>query len=82
MALSASDKKEIEILVRKEIKDFLGSNTVKQFENKLLDIIANELNGRSKVSTNVKEIVTKAFREFYYYMWSQRSAWETKIKSV
>jgi hypothetical protein len=35
MALSSSEKKEIETLVRKEIKDFLGSQTVKQFENKL-----------------------------------------------
>ena len=32
MALTTSDKKEIETLIRKEIKDFLGSNTAKQFE--------------------------------------------------
>ena len=31
MALSATEKKEIETLVRKEIKDFIGTNTVKQF---------------------------------------------------
>jgi len=38
MALSTADKREIENIIRKEIKDFLGSNTIKQFENKLLDI--------------------------------------------
>ena len=43
MALSSSDKKEIEVLIRKEIKDFLGSNTINQFENKLLDMVAKEL---------------------------------------
>ena len=34
MALSAADKREIEVLIRKEIKDFVGSNTMKQFETK------------------------------------------------
>ena len=31
MALTDSDKKQIETIVRKEIKDFMGSNTIKQF---------------------------------------------------
>ena len=66
MALSTTDKREIETIIRKEIKDFLGSNTIKQFENKLLEMIANELNNRSKINTNVKDVVVKVFREFYY----------------
>jgi hypothetical protein len=82
MALSATDKREVETIIRKEIKDFLGTSTVKQFENKLLDMIASELNSRSKVNTNVKDIVVKVFREFYYYMWSQRSSWEPKLKNA
>jgi len=82
MALSPTDKREIETIVRKEIKDFLGTSTVKQFENKILDMIASELNSRSKVNTNVKDIVVKVFREFYYYMWSQRSSWEPKLKNA
>lgn len=82
MALSTTDKREIETIIRKEIKDFLGSNTIKQFENKLLEMIANELNNRSKINTNVKDVVVKVFREFYYYMWSQRSSWEPKLKNA
>lgn len=82
MALTASDKREIETMIKKEVKDFLGSNTIKQFENKLMDIMANELNNRSKLNTNVKDIVIKVFREFYYYMWSQRSSWEPKLKNA
>ena len=40
MALSQGEKKEIEVLIRKEIKDFLSSNTVKQFEDKLIDRVS------------------------------------------
>jgi len=82
MALSTTDKREIETIIRKEIKDFLGTSTVRQFENKILDMIASELNSRGKVNTNVKDIVVKVFREFYYYMWSQRSSWEPKLKNA
>ena len=38
MALSTTEKKEIEVLVRKEIKDFLSSNTLHQFEDKMIDL--------------------------------------------
>ena len=82
MALSTTDKREIETIIRKEIKDFLGTSTVRQFENKILDMIASELNSRGKVNTNVKDIVVKVFREFYYYMWSQRSSWEPKLRNA
>ena len=43
MALSAYEKKEIEVLIRKEIKDFFDSNTSKQFESKLLDKVTQEI---------------------------------------
>ncbi len=32
MALTPADKKDIEVMIRKEIKGFLDSNTLKQFE--------------------------------------------------
>ena len=35
MALTNSEKREIEGLIKKEIKNFLGSNTAKQFEDNL-----------------------------------------------
>ena len=81
MALSNTDKKEIEVLVRKEIKDFLNSNTVKQFEDKLLDMVAKELK-RGKLEGEVKDITVKVFREFYQFMWTQRSYWEPKLKNA
>jgi hypothetical protein len=81
MALSQTDKREIETLVRKEIKDFLGSTTVKQFEDKLLDRISKEMK-RGKLEKDVKDLIIKSFREFYTIMYQQRSFWESKFRSA
>jgi hypothetical protein len=81
MALTDSDKKQIETIVRKEIKDFLGSNTIRQYEDKLLDMIAKEIR-RGKLEGDTKEIVIKVFREFYNFMWTQRGYWEPRLKNA
>jgi len=81
MALSNTDKKEIERMVRKEIKDFLDSSTLKQFENKMIDLIRQEIQ-RGKISGDVNDIVVKIMREFYKIMWTRRSFWEPTVKSV
>ena len=81
MALTNSDKKEIEVMVRKEIKDFLDSNTLKQFENKMIDVIKKEIQ-RGKISGDINDIVVKIMREFYRIMWSRMSFWEPTLKAV
>jgi hypothetical protein len=81
MALSQTDKREIETLIKKEIKDFLGSTTIKQFEDKLLDRISKEMK-RGKIEKDVKELIIKSFREFYTIMYQQRSFWESKFRSA
>ena len=81
MPFSQSDKKEIEQLVRKEIKDFLGSTTAKQFEDKLMDKISKDLK-KGKMEKDVKELIIKSFREFYTIMYQQRSFWESKFRSA
>jgi hypothetical protein len=81
MALSQTDKREVETIVRKEIKDFLGSTTVKQFEDKLLDRISKEMK-RGKLEKDVKDLIIKSFREFYTIMYQQRSFWESKFRSA
>ena len=81
MALSNTDKKEIEVLVRKEIKNFLDSNTLKQFENKMINLIRQEIQ-RGKISGDVNDIVVKIMREFYKIMWTRRTFWEPTLKSV
>ena len=39
MALTPADKKDIEVMIRKEIKGFLDSNTLKQFETTMIEKI-------------------------------------------
>lgn len=81
MALTATDKKEIETLIRKEIKDFIGSTTIRQYEDKIIDIISSEVR-RGKVNSEVKDVVVKVFREFYNFMWTQRGYWEPRLKNA
>ena len=81
MALTQSDKREIEVMIRKEIKDFLQSNTISQFEDKMIELISKEIK-RGKVQGDIKELVVKMFSEFYQFMWMQRSYWEPRLKNV
>jgi hypothetical protein len=81
MALTQSEKREIETLIKKEIKDFLGSNTAKQFEDKLMDKISKDLH-RGKLEKDVKDLIIKSFREFYTVMYQQRSFWESKFRGI
>lgn len=81
MALTSTDKREIEIMIRKEIKDFMGSQTMRQHEQKIIDLIAQEIK-RGKLNGDVKDITIKVFREFYNFMWTQRSYWEPRLKNA
>jgi hypothetical protein len=81
MALTSTEVKEIEVLIRKEIKTFMNNNTIKQFEDKLLDRIATEIK-RGKLQGDVKDITLRMFREFYQFMWMNRSYWEPRLKNA
>jgi len=81
MALSAADKREIETLVCKEIKDFIGTNTLKQFEDKLLDMVIKDMK-RGKTEKEIKDLVIKMFTEFYGMMYQQRSMWQSRLRSA
>ena len=81
MALTATDKKDIETMIRKEIKDFIGSNTMKQYEEKLITILSKEIT-KGKMQGDVKDLVIRVFREFYNFMWTQRGYWEPRLKNA
>jgi hypothetical protein len=82
MALTNTDKKEIETITRKEIRDFFNSNTAKQFEDKLVDRIKKEMARNGKLNADIKDLIIKSFREFYTVMYQQRSFWESKFKGI
>jgi hypothetical protein len=82
MALTQTEKKEMETLVRKEIKDFFGSSTAKQFEDKLIDRVSKEMKRGGKLDGQLKDLIIKSFREFYTIMYQQRSFWESKFKGM
>ena len=81
MALTTTYKKEIETMIRKEIKTFMGNSTLKQFEDKLLDRVSKEIK-RGKLTGEVKDITLRMFREFYHFMWMNRSYWEPRLKNA
>ena len=81
MALTSTELKEIEVLIRKEIRSYMDNNTVKQFEDKLMDRIHKEMK-RGKLESEVKEIALKMFREFYHFMWTNRGYWEPRLKNA
>jgi hypothetical protein len=81
MALTNTEKKEIEVIIRKEIRSFMDNNTIKQFEDKLLDRISKEIK-RGKLEDDVKDITLRMFREFYQFMWMNRGYWEPRLKNA
>lgn len=81
MAISSTDKKEIEAIARKEVKDFFESDTLRKYEDKLIDLLSKEIK-RGKLEGDIKELVIKMFREFYNHMWTNRSHWESRLKSA
>ena len=81
MALTSTDKNEIEIMIRKEIRSFMDNNTLKQFEEKLMDRISKEIK-RGTLQGDVKDITLRMFREFYQFMWMNRSYWEPRLRNA
>lgn len=81
MALTAAEKKEIQSLIKKEIKDFFDSNSAKQFEKKLIDKISEDLT-KGGLKKNVKDIVIKSFQEYFTLMYQQRGFWEQKFRNI
>lgn len=81
MGFTSTEIKEIEKIVRKEIRDFMESSTVSQYENKLMDKIQKEIK-RGKLEGEIKELTVKMFREFYQFMWQNRSYWEPRLKNA
>jgi len=79
MAFNQTEKNEIEKIVKKEMKGFLESNTLKQFETKLIDIISSEVK-KGGINKDIKLIVVKSLQDFYEYLFTTRNIWGDRLK--
>lgn len=80
MPLSSTEKKEIQNIVRKEIKSFMNADTVKQYENHLIDILSKEVK-KGKLRGDINDVVVELTTEFYYYLWSKKNQWQSTLKN-
>lgn len=78
MALSNEDKKEIERITRKEIKDFLETT---QAHNQVIKMVQKEL-GVRKIDDKIIDLSTKVVVELFKTLWQRKSFWEGALKNV
>jgi len=78
MALTNEDKKEIEKIVKKEVKDFLDTTKAHDIVSK---IIQKEL-GTKKIDDKIVDLSTKVVVELFKTLWQRKGFWESALKSV
>ena len=78
MALTQTDKNEVERIVRKEIKDFLNTTNA---HKTVVDMVKKEM-GTRDINDKVVELSTKVVVELFKTLWQRKSFWEGAIKQV
>jgi hypothetical protein len=78
MALTDQDKREIEKITRKEIKDFMETT---QAHKIVVKMIQDEL-GTKKIDDKIVDLSTKVVVELFKTLWQRKSFWESSLKSV
>jgi len=74
-ALTQTDKKDIGIMIRKEIKDAFG----KDLEKKVTDMVDKQLKG-TKFEKEVVKISKDVLEQLYRELWMRRMFWKNAIK--
>jgi hypothetical protein len=78
MAFTEADKRQIEAIARKEMKDFLDST---QAHNTVMKIIQKELGGK-KIDAKIIDLSSKVVVELFKTLWQRKSFWESALKNV
>ena len=78
MALTNTDVKEIEKIVKKEIKSFLDTT---QAHNIVVKIIQDEL-GTKNIDSKIVDLSTKVVVELFKTLWLRKNLWEAPLKNV
>lgn len=78
MSLTTTDKKDIESIVKKEMKDFLNTT---QAHKIVVDMVKKEM-GTRDINDKVVELSTKVVVELFKQLWQRKSFWEGPLKNV
>jgi len=78
MALTDQDKKEIERITKREIKDFMDST---QATRVVVKMIQDEL-GTKRIDDKIVDLSTKVVDELFKTLWQRKGFWESALKSV
>jgi hypothetical protein len=78
MALTDQDKKEIERITKREIKDFMDST---QATRVVVKMIQDEL-GTKRIDDKIVDLSTKVVVELFKTLWQRKGFWESALKSV
>jgi hypothetical protein len=78
MGLTNTDVKEIEKIVKKEIKSFLDTT---QAHNIVVKMIQDEL-GTKNIDNKIVDLSTKVVVELFKTLWLRKNFWEAPLKNV
>lgn len=78
MAFNNTETKEIEKIVKKELKSFLDTTDA---HNIVIKLIQKEI-GSNKMDNKITDLASKVVVELFKTLWTKRSFWETSIKNV
>tara|TARA_R110000824_G_scaffold111850_1_gene260599 strand:- start:2156 stop:2398 length:243 start_codon:yes stop_codon:yes gene_type:complete len=79
MALTSTDKNQIGVIARKEIKDFMDKP---QFKNEIKKIVTDEIKKGRNTRSEIVDIISKVTLELYKTFWFRRSMWQSELKRV
>lgn len=77
-SLTSQDKKDIENIAKKEIRDFMNST---QATRMVVKMIQDEL-GTKKIDDKIVDLSTKVVVELFKTLWQRKGFWESAIKNV
>jgi len=80
-ALTPSDKSDIKVMIKKEIKDFLDITRGSQFETKVKDIVKDSLKTNKDFENKVVEITRNVLVQLYKQLWTRRSFWANDLRN-
>ena len=78
MPFTDTDRRQVEAIARKEMKNFMDST---QAHNMVMKVIQKELGGK-RIDDKMVELSSKVVVELFKTLWQRKSFWESAIKNV